>query len=80
VRGVFYEGWQPSKTPEHHRDVDSFLKRIAQEASLAGETEASFAAAAAAKVLRHHVSGGETESVLRELPTHVRALLSDQGS
>lgn len=32
VRGVFYEGWDPSRTPEHARDIDSFLTRIAAEA------------------------------------------------
>jgi uncharacterized protein (DUF2267 family) len=51
VRGVFYEGWDPSHTPEHARDVDSFLARIAGEALLAGETEASVAASAASRVL-----------------------------
>ena len=59
VRGVFYEGWDPSRTSEHARDVDSFLQRIAGEAGLAGETEASFAATAASRVLRRHVSPGE---------------------
>ena len=23
VRGVFYEGWDPSRTPEHARDIDA---------------------------------------------------------
>ena len=76
IRGVFYEGWDPSRTPEHARDIDSFLERIATEAVLAGETEASFATAAASTVLRHHISAGETESVLHQLPEHVRELLS----
>lgn len=44
VRGLFYEDWDPSRTPEHARDIGSFLTRIAGEAGLAGETEASFAA------------------------------------
>jgi len=51
VRGVFYEGWDPTHTPEHARDVDSFLARIAGKALLAGETEASVAASAASRVL-----------------------------
>jgi uncharacterized protein (DUF2267 family) len=76
IRGVFFEGWEPSRTPEPHRDLDSFLARIATEAKLAGETEASFAAGAASRVLRRHVSAGETASVLHALPGHVRALLS----
>jgi uncharacterized protein (DUF2267 family) len=75
VRGVFYEGWDPSRTPEHARDLDSFLQRIASKAQLAGETEASFAAAAASRVLRRHVSAGEGDSVLHALPQHLRELL-----
>jgi uncharacterized protein (DUF2267 family) len=75
VRGVYYEGWDPSRTPEHARDLDSFLQRIASDAGLAGETEASFAAAAAGRVLRRHVSAGEAESVLHALPHHLRELL-----
>ncbi|HZE04598.1 MAG TPA: DUF2267 domain-containing protein [Solirubrobacteraceae bacterium] len=75
VRGVFYEGWEPSRTPVHDRGVDSFLRRIATEARLAGETEASFAATGAARVLRRHVTPGEEASVLHALPHHVRELL-----
>jgi uncharacterized protein (DUF2267 family) len=76
VRGVFYEGWDPSRTPDHARDLDSFLRRIADEARLAGETEASFAAAAAGRVPARHISPGEAGSVLRVLPGHLREFLS----
>lgn len=75
VRGVYYEGWDPSGTPEHTRDVDTFLLRVATDARLAGETQASFAVAAAGRVLQRHVSEGEAESVLRQLPEHLRELL-----
>ena len=77
VRGVFYEGRDPGRTPKHHRELDSFLSQIAERAELTGETEASFAASAAAKVLRHHVSGGEIESVLHVLPAAVRELVRE---
>jgi len=80
VRGVFYEGWDPSHTPEHARDLDSFLQRIASDAGLAGETEASFAATAASRVLRRHVSAGEGDSVLHALPHHLRELLGAEES
>jgi uncharacterized protein (DUF2267 family) len=76
VRGVFYEGWDPSSTPTRSRNVDSFLARIAGEARLAGETEASFAAAAASRVLRRHISEGEGRSAVRALPQTLHALLN----
>jgi uncharacterized protein (DUF2267 family) len=80
VRGVFYESWDPSRTPDHARGLDSFLTKVAGEAGLAGETEASFAAAAASRVLCQHVSPGEADSVLRALPQHIRELLNPQDS
>jgi uncharacterized protein (DUF2267 family) len=79
IRGVFYEGWDPSRTPERARDLDSFLRRIASEAGLAGETEASFAATAANRVLEHHISAGEARSVLHMLPEHLRKFLSSDA-
>jgi uncharacterized protein (DUF2267 family) len=75
VRGVFYEGWDPSGTPTRRRDLDSFLATISAEARLAGETEASLAATAAFRVLRRHISEGEALSVLRVLPQPLRDLL-----
>jgi uncharacterized protein (DUF2267 family) len=80
VRGVFYEGWDPSGTPERARDLDSFLTRIASEARLAGETEASFAATAANRVLSRHISAGEAGSVLHVLPEHLREFLGSEGA
>ena len=65
IRGIYYEGWRPAATPVQYRDLDSFLRRVAEEASLAGETEASFAAAAAARVLRRHISEGELADARR---------------
>jgi uncharacterized protein (DUF2267 family) len=80
VRGVYYEGWDPSRTPERAREVDRFLRRVAGEASLGGETEASFAVTAASRVLQRHISTGEAASVLRELPEHIRELLASERS
>jgi uncharacterized protein (DUF2267 family) len=72
IRGVYYEDWVPAKTPLRYRSVDEFLGRISAEALLAGETEASYAATAAARVLRRHVSEGEIEDVLQTLPKGFR--------
>ncbi len=76
IRGIYYEGWQPAKTPESYSDLDTFLQRISDEAPMHGETEASYAASAAARVLRRHVSGGEIEDVLATLPTAIRAIFT----
>ena len=80
IRGVFYEGWEPSRTPEHARDLDRFLGRMSAEARLAGETQASFAAVAAARVLEGHISAGESRSVLHSLPRDLRRLLEPESA
>jgi uncharacterized protein (DUF2267 family) len=74
IRGIYYEGWQPAKTPEAYSDIESFLQRITDQAPMHGETEASYAAGAAARVLRSHVSSGEIEDVLATLPPAIRAV------
>jgi uncharacterized protein (DUF2267 family) len=76
IRGLYYESWTPSRTPQTYHDVREFLDRVAAEAGLAGETEASFAASAAARVLRAHVSSGELEDVISVLPPPVREVFT----
>lgn len=79
VRGIFYENWRPSATPLRYDDRESFLRRIADEALLAGPTEASYAVAATVRVLRRHVSAGEMDDVLAIMPAEIRQLLSEAG-
>ena len=76
VRGIYYEGWVPSRTPTSERSVDDFLRRIADEALLPGETEASYACSAAARVLRRHVSEGEIDDVVTVFPAELRVVLA----
>jgi uncharacterized protein (DUF2267 family) len=75
IRGIYYEGWDPSKTPLTYRRSTEFLDRLAEEALLHGETEASFATTAATRVLRDHVSEGELSDVFQILPAEIRGLL-----
>jgi uncharacterized protein (DUF2267 family) len=76
IRGIYYEGWRPAATPVQYRDLDSFLRRVAEEASLAGETEASFAAAAAARVLHRHISEGELADVSAVFPEGLKGVVA----
>lgn len=75
VRGIYYEGWDPSSTPAGYRDAESFLRRVESELrSDAGDTQASLAVAAVARLLRRHVSAGELDDVMGILPAGVRRL------
>lgn len=79
VRGIYFEGWAPSKTPEKDRSRERFLGRVeaALERSMWNEprpidTEA--AARAVLSVLTDRVSAGEMDQVRHVMPERVREL------
>jgi uncharacterized protein (DUF2267 family) len=75
LRGVFYEGFDPSRQPEKLRDRDEFLVRFAERAQLEDPAEAEQAAAAVTRALRPHITEGEMEDVLAQLPAEIREVL-----
>ena len=75
VRGVFFQDWCPHGTPARYRNRDEFLARFANASGIEGETSIAFAAEAALRVLRRHVSDGEVTDVLSVLPEDLRELL-----
>ncbi len=75
IRGIYYEEWDPSRTPLPIHGVEAFLDHVAGEGRMAGETEASVAVTAVARVLRAHVSAGEIDEVLAVLPDKLRVLI-----
>lgn len=75
IRGIYYEGWDPSKTPVRYDDLADFLDRVAGEAQLSGDTAASYAVGAASRVLRKHVSAGEIEDIRAQLPENLQPIL-----
>jgi uncharacterized protein (DUF2267 family) len=79
LRGVFYEGFDPGHQPEKIRDRDEFLARLADRAQLGDDAEAAQAACAATRVLRRHVSAGEIDDMLAQLPQEIRDVLVGAG-
>ncbi len=75
IRGIYYEGWDPSSTPVKYRGFTDFLDRVAADAKLDGETAASYAVSASAGVLRRHVSAGEIEDIRAQLPEDLQPIL-----
>lgn len=76
IRGIYYEDWDPSRTPLPIHDVDAFLDHVAREGRMTGDTEASVAVAAVMNLLRRHLSAGELEDVLAVLPRNLKILVS----
>lgn len=71
LRGVYYEGWNPSATPVRFHTREQLLDRLMAEGAFHGHTEASYAFGAAMSVLRRRISAGEMEDVTAVLPTDV---------
>ena len=74
VRGLYYEGWDPSRAPRKMK-VDEFIDTFARRASIEPGQEPLPAMHAAARVLARHVTSGETLDVLSNLPADLRSIL-----
>jgi uncharacterized protein (DUF2267 family) len=79
VRGIYFEGWDPSATPTEERSREAFLRYVehALERALWNEESditAEQAARAVLGVLAERVSAGEIDQVRHVLPEAVREL------
>jgi uncharacterized protein (DUF2267 family) len=74
LRGAFYEAFDPGHQPAKLRDRDEFLSAFAERTQL-GPDKAAAAVEAATRVLRRHITAGEFDDVLAQLPTQLREVL-----
>lgn len=74
LRGMFYEGWQPKKTPIHERHAADFVAdietKIKDVADYAGPADIK----AVFNLLNARLSRGEIEDVRACLPTELREM------
>jgi uncharacterized protein (DUF2267 family) len=75
IRGIFYEGFDPTHQPEKIRDAEIFVARLAEQTQIGDPAPTALAAVAATRVMRRHIAEGEFDDVLAQLPTDVRAVL-----
>lgn len=79
VRGIYFEGWNPSVTPVQERTRDRFLQRVEQALERAQWNEpypidAEDVARAVLRTLSDRVSEGEMDQVQHVMPARVREL------
>jgi uncharacterized protein (DUF2267 family) len=79
MRGIYFEGWNPSRTPEKERTRESFVRRTAQALERAQWNEEfpidpEEATRAVLRVIAGHISAGEMEQVRQTMPERVRVL------
>lgn len=63
IRGIFFEGWVPAKTPAKPRSVDDFLERVAKAFASDPLIDPDVAVAAVFSLLRRQISPGEYRQV-----------------
>ncbi len=75
VRGIFFEGWDPTGKPERIRHIDEFLTPIQEEFHQMGLTvNPRQVAQSVFKTLNRHISKGEIQDVRSILPQEIREL------
>ena len=74
MRGIYYEGWDPSRVPEKmHRD--EFLERIRREFPYDVKGGIEPLVRTTLTALRHYVTEGEWEDIKASFPKDVAAVL-----
>jgi uncharacterized protein (DUF2267 family) len=73
LRGVFYEGWNPSKVPVKY-GRDEYVARFAKDAQIHHQ-EVPKVGALVTSAMRRHMSSGAIDEALGALPADVRALI-----
>jgi uncharacterized protein (DUF2267 family) len=74
LRGVFYEGWNPSKVPIKY-SRDEYVARFARDAQL-HHTEVPRAGRLVTSAMQRHISVGAINEVLGALPADIRSLVA----
>lgn len=76
VRGMFFEGWHPARTPNSIRSINEFLAPIEAAFDRDDDLDGRTAAGATFRVMQRHISEGEIRHVIEALPRPVRELFS----
>ena len=72
VRGIYYENWQPSRTPQRVRDREEFLARVRGEYDGRHDAEPEDLVRASLRAVAAHVDVGEIEHVRGMFPAELQ--------
>lgn len=74
VRGIYFEGWNPSSTPVHPRKKQDFLDRVDHAFGKEPLEDTEVAVAAIFALLDKRISQGETDQVRQSMQKGLRDL------
>jgi uncharacterized protein (DUF2267 family) len=73
VRGIYYEGWRPSQTPEKVRSKQKFLDEVMIK-MLPRRLDPEAAVKDVFALIAHHCDPGEVGDVIGQLPADIKEL------
>jgi uncharacterized protein (DUF2267 family) len=79
VRGLYYEGWRPSGKQDRASSWETFMKPVYLAVCQDGSWTPEEVVASVFDVLSRHVSGGEIDDVISQLPRDIRSLWPEQA-
>ncbi len=80
IKAVYVDGWKLSQTPEKIKNVSEFIEEVMRydvpraQQDFANKDEAIRAVKAVFKVIKNHISDGESQDVEAELPKQLKEL------
>jgi uncharacterized protein (DUF2267 family) len=79
IRGLFYEGWRPAGKPDRASSWETFMGPVYLAVCQDGRFTPEEIVSAVFDVLSRHVSGGEIDDVIGQLPRDIRSLWPDEA-
>lgn len=74
IRGIYYEGWNPSATPRHPHGKEEFVATVQSNFSRDPLRNADLQIEAVFSVLNRHIARGQVEQMRNALQKPLRAL------
>jgi uncharacterized protein (DUF2267 family) len=79
IRGFYYEGWRPAPRPDRAESWEAFMRPVYLAVCQNGEWTPEEAVSAVFDILSRHVSSGEIDDVIAQLPRDIRLLWPAQA-
>jgi uncharacterized protein (DUF2267 family) len=74
IRGIYYEGWDPSRTPLKLGRAD-FLERVRREFPNSVEVDMERLTKTVLRALREHITDGEWQDIRSTVPKELNSIL-----